>query len=268
MEGKNMRKAGKLTLLLILLFTSMSFAQETEPPQPTEVSLLQTRKLIDAPTAGLLPRGSFDVDLRIYPGGGVTTVMDIGITHRLMIGISYGGEYVISERKPDWYPDMEFAVKLRLLHETYLLPAMALGYDGQGNGPYDDSLKRYAYKAKGFYGVISKNYLLAAEIPLGLHGGINYSLEDKDKDKDVCIFVGCDMRFSQSLGVTAEYDLATNDDKSGNLYGKGYGYLNAGIQWFFSNNLSMEFDFKNILNNKKDVYSLDREFRLVYFEAF
>lgn len=263
-----MKNAGKLTLLSILLFSSMSFAQEIEPPQPQEVSLLEARKLIDAPTAGLLPRGSFDVDMRIYPGGGVTTIMDIGITPRLMIGLSYGGEYVISERKPDWYPDMEFAVKLRLLHETYLLPAMAVGYDGQGNGPYDDSLKRYAYKAKGFYGVISKNYLMAAEIPVGLHGGINYSLEDGDKDRDISIFFGCDMRLAQGLGLTGEYDLATNDDKSGNLYGKGYGYLNVGIQWFFSNNLLMEFDFKNIMNNKKNVYSLDREFRLVYFEAF
>jgi len=265
-----MRNAGKLTLFLIFVLTSMSFAQQTETEivEPPEVSLLQTRKLIDAPTAGLLPRGSFDVDLRIYPKGGMTVVLDISITHSVMIAISYGGEYVIEERKPDWYPDMEFAVKLRLLHETYLLPALAIGYDGQGNGPYDDSLKRYAYKSKGFYGVASKSYLMAEEIPVGLHGGINYSLEDKDEDRDISIFVGCDMRFSQNLGVVAEYDLATNDDKSGNIYGKGYGYLNAGIQWFFSDNLLMEFDIKNILNNKKDVYSLDREFRLVYFEAF
>lgn len=263
-----MRNAGKLTLLLLFILTSMSFAQVTEITEPPEVSLLQRRKLIDSPTAGLLPRGSFDVDLKIYPKGGMTAVMDIGITHRLMIAISYGGEYVIEERKPDWYPDMEFAVKLRLLHETYLLPALAIGFDGQGNGPYDDSLKRYTYKSKGFYGVMSKNYLMVEEIPVGVHGGINYSLEDKDKDTDISIFVGCDIRLHESLGLAAEYDLATNDDKSGNPYGKGYGYLNVGIQWFFSDNLLMEFDFKNILNNKKDVYSLDRGFRLVYYEAF
>jgi hypothetical protein len=263
-----MKNAGKSILVLFFVLTSMSFAQQTEITEPPEVSLLQTRKLIDSPTAGLLPRGSFDVDLKIYPKGGMIAVLDIGITHSIMIAISYGGEYVIEERKPDWYPDMEFAVKLRLVHETYLLPALAIGYDGQGNGPYDDSLKRYTYKAKGFYGVISKNYLMFEEIPVGLHGGINYSLEDKDEDRDISIFLGCDMRFSQSLGVVAEYDLATNDDRARNPYGKGNGYLNAGVQWFFSDNLLMEFDFKNILNNKKNVYSLDRGFRLIYFESF
>ena len=263
-----MKNAGKLTLILVLFLSSMSFAQQKEPVEPPEVSLLQLRKLVDCPTAGLLPRGSFDMDLRIFPKGGAIMTLDVGITHGLMIAISYGGEYVIDERKPDWYPDMEFAVKLRLLHETYLLPALALGYDGQGNGAYDDSLKRYAYKSKGFYGVISKNYLMANEIPFGLHGGINYSLEDKDKDDEITIYVGCDMRLSQSVGLVAEYDLATNDDKKGIRYGKGNGYLNAGIQWFFSDNLLMEFDFKNILSNKKDVYSLDRQFRMVYFESF
>ncbi len=263
-----MKNAGKLALILLLISSSMSFAQQQDTVEPPEVSLIQLRKLVDSPTAGLLPRGSFDMDLRIFPRGGAVLTLDVGITHGLMIAISYGGEYVIDERRPDWYPDMEFAVKLQLLQETYLLPALAVGYDGQGNGPYDDSLKRYAYKSKGFYGVISKNYLFANEIPFGLHGGINYSLEDKDKDDDMTIFVGGDMKLSNSLGLVAEYDLATNDDKSGIPYGKGNGYLNAGIHWFFSDNLLMEIDFKNILNNKKDVYSLDRQFRMIYFESF
>jgi hypothetical protein len=249
-SGGKMKNAGKLALFLLLISSSMCFAQQQDTVVPPEVSLIQLRKLVDSPTAGLLPRGSFDMDLRIFPKGGAIITLDVGITHGLMIAMSYGGEHIIDERKP------------------YLLPAFAIGYDGQGNGSYDDSLKRYAYKSKGFYGVISKNYLFANEIPFGLHGGINYSLEDKDKDDDMTIFVGGDMGLSQSLGLVAEYDLATNDDKSGIRYGKGNGYLNAGIHWFFSDNLLMEIDFKNILNNKKDVYSLDRQFRMIYFESF
>ncbi|KPL04140.1 MAG: hypothetical protein AMJ90_01970 [candidate division Zixibacteria bacterium SM23_73_2] len=227
---------------------------------------LQPRKLIDCPTAGLLPRGSFDFDIRVYPEGGVTTALEVGITNRLMIGISFGGQNVIGEGSPDWNPDMEFAVKYRFLHESYFLPAFAMGYDGQGYGAYDDSLKRYTYKSKGFYAVISKSYLVGTA-PFGLHGGINYSLEDKD-DENVPIYVGCDLRINEGLGFVLEYDIATNDDYKGSQYGQGWGYLNFGIQWFFSKNLLLEVDLKNVFKNREDVSTIGREFRVVYFEFF
>ena len=264
-----LEKTGKITLLIVLIFASFAWGQKEEKQNRTitpEFTFTQPRKLVDAPTAGLLPRGSFDFDVKIYPKGGIITTLDIGITNRLMIALSFGGENVIGEGEANWNPDMEFAVKYRFLHESYALPAFVLGYDGQGYGAYDDSLKRYTYKSKGFYAVLSKNYLVA-EVPVGLHGGINYTLEKKD-DKNADIFVGADVRFTQGWGIVLEYDLATNDDYSHSLYGQGYGYLNGGIQWIFSNRLLLEFDFKNMLKNRKGVSTLDREFRITFFDFF
>lgn len=260
------KSTGKFTVFIFLILYSLVSAQEEVDLKMEDFPFLQPRKLIDCPTAGLLPRGSFDFDIRIYPEGGVITALEIGITNRLMIAISFGGENVIGEGKADWNPDMEFAVKYRFLHETYFLPAFAMGYDGQGYGPYDDSLKRYTYKSKGFYAVISKSYLVG-DVPVGLHGGMNYSLEDKD-DKNLPIFIGCDIRLNEGLGFVLEYDLATNDDHEDNIYGQGWGYLNFGIQWFFSKKLLLEFDLKNVFKNRKDVSTLGREFRVLYFEFF
>lgn len=256
-----------LSLLGLGLGASAFAQQKGEVIRLSEFSMIQPRKLVDAPTAGLLPRGSFDFDIRIYGNGGVLTTIDVGLMHRFMLGMSFGGENIIGDGDPDWNPRIEFLAKYRLVNESYVLPAIAIGFDSQGSGAYDDGSNRYTYKSKGFYAVMSKNYLLA-EVPVGFHFGANYSLENDDGDKDIPIFFGADVQFTENLGFAAEYDLATNDDEFKSRYGQGYGYLNAAVQWIFSSQLQLEFEFKNILLNREDVSSWGRELRIVYFEMF
>ena len=262
------KKIGKLIMLSLLALSSSSFAQEKgEVTRVVRFSPLQPRILVDCPTAGLLPRGSFDFNLRIYGNGVVLTTIDIGLMRRFMIGMSFGGENIIGDGDADWNPRIEFLAKYRLINESYALPALVIGFDSQGTGSFDDSLDRYVYKSKGFYAVMSKNYLMA-EVPVGFHFGANYSLENDDDDKDISLFFGADIQATENLGVVAEYDLATNDDEFKERYGQGYGYLNAGVQWFFSNKLQLTFHFKNILLNREDISSWGREFRITYFEMF
>jgi len=44
-------------------------------------------------------------------------------------------------------------VKIRLLEESYILPALALGFDSQGKDGYLKDLDRYKIKSPGFYAV-------------------------------------------------------------------------------------------------------------------
>jgi hypothetical protein len=262
------KKIGALMVLCLLALSASSFAQEKgEVIRVSAFSALQPRKLVDCPTAGLLPRGSFDFDIRIYGNGGVVTTIDVGLMRRFMIGLSFGGENIIGDGDADWNPRIEFLAKYRLVNETYVLPAFVIGFDSQGYGAFDDSLDRYMYKSKGFYAVISKSYLVA-EVPVGFHFGTNYSLENDDGDKDIPIFFGADVQVTEDLGFVAEYDLATNDNEFKEKYGQGYGYLNAGVQWIFSSKLQMEFHFKNVLLNREDISTWGREFRITYFEKF
>lgn len=261
-------KTGKIILLWILMLNTAVFAQGIQTSSTvSQTTLLQPRKLVDCPTAGLLPRASFDFDIKMFPQGGVIFGLDIGLMRRFMVGMSFGGENVIGEGKPDWNPRIEFVAKYRLINESWSLPAIAIGYDSQGDGAYDDSLDRYVYKSKGFYAVMSKGYIMG-EVPFGLHAGANYSLENDDEDKDVSIFFGADFRFGENLGVVAEYDLGTNDDTAEELFGQGYGYLNVGAQWIFSEKLFLQFSLKNLLLNRKDASTWGRGFRIVYFESF
>ena len=102
---------------------------------------------------------------------------------------------------------------------------------------------------------------------LGLHGGVNYSLERKDGDKDLNIFVGLDKTINSELALVAEYDFAINDDNR-HSFGSGNGYLNAGIKWIFAGRLELNFIVKNLLKNRDYSPQISREIKITYVEIF
>lgn len=233
------------------------------------------RILIDVPTAGTLPRGNYNLGTRVYPNGGAIGFTDIGLSSRLMIGVSYGAEDIISSQGPDWNPKIEFNIKFRLIDEVEYFPAIAAGFSSQGFGSWNSDIDRYAFKSRGFYAVMSRSFYFY-NWTSGWHFGVNYSLEnDIDKDKDINLFVGIDATFKYNLAILAEFDAALNDDRSklpdGSPYffaGKGRGYANISVKWLFTRNLELEALLKDLLINRRASDSITRELRLTYIDTF
>ncbi|MDD4051847.1 MAG: hypothetical protein PHR28_08120 [candidate division Zixibacteria bacterium] len=261
------------TLLAALLAVgsatvSAQTRRESKPrTPPPQTGAWQPTMLIDCPTAGTLKRGSFIVGVRAYPNGGVLASTDIGMSNRLMIGVSYGAEGIVSERKPVWNPRVEFDLRLSLIDEGLVFPAITTGFSSQGYGGYLDDTKRYAFKSKGFFVVGSKNYPLY-NWQVGLHGGLNYSTEQEDDDTNLDFFVGVDTKLNRDVGLVFEYDFATNDNRSSTDVGRGHGYLNVALQWLYSDNLVMDLILKNLVNNRKGVSDIWRELRVTYVQHF
>lgn len=226
----------------------------------------ELRWILDTPTAGMLPRGAFDLDMRTFSQGGLQATLGIGLMDRFSVGLGYGAASVLTDTMPDYNPRLEFELKLRLLEESPELPAFAVGYSSQGYGPYDSANKRYMVKSPGFYGAFSKNFKIYSN-PSGLHGGVNYSLENK-KDNDPDAFFGFNADLGADMMFLTEYDLGLNDNKRYSVYGLGRGYLNMGLVWYMTDDLSLEFDLRNLLRNRKGASAIDREARLVYVEFF
>ena len=227
---------------------------------------LQPRWLVDGPTAGLLPRGSFSLDFRFYEGNGILAQMEVGVFNRANVGFSFGGQHIVGNQAVRWNRRVEFAGKIRVIEEGFSAPALAVGYQSQGYGAYDKELERYTTKSKGFYAVLSKNFGSSAG-DTGFHGGINRSLEGGDDDGDISGFVGIDQQFGKSFTLLAEYDFALNDNE-GNSLGSGRGLLNAGARWAVSSQLALELNIRNIFRNGHRNPNPDREIRLLYFEKF
>jgi len=241
---------------IVVILCWCTFAEGAEAPEPM--------RLIDSPTAGLIDKGHFGLDLRLFQGGGILARLNAGVLKRLGIGVAFGGEQIIGDQVVDWYPRVEVALRYRLIQENKLLPAFVLGYETQGYGAYEN--ERYQIKSKGLFLAFSKNYLSALG-QFALHGGLNLSREDQDGDEDLSGWVGVDKSINEELSLVAEYDLALNDDGNASL-GSGKGYLNIGVRGALAPQLVLGFYLKNILGNGAGAQNPSRELAVLYTENF
>ena len=221
------------------------------------------RWLVDGPTAGMLPAGRLAADLRLYGDSGILSQVEVGVHSRISIGVSFGGQHIVGSRDAAWNPRVEVAGRVRVIEEELKIPAVALGYHSQGYGEYDEALERYEVKSKGLYAVASKNYGFPLG-DMGVHAGLNRSLEDGDGDGDFTGFVGADLEFKRIFALLMEYDFAINDNENNSL-GSGRGRLNVGGRWMPSERLNLEVDVKNLFRDGKRSKKIDRQVRLVYY---
>jgi hypothetical protein len=255
----------KLIVILLVIAANLS-AQEQNSEKKIEL-----RQLINTPTAGVLDRGQYEVGMRLFAKGGVLTNINVGMTNRFMIGISYGGENFIGSGNVNFNPQPGVNVRYRLIEESVTAPAVTIGFDNQGYGPYikkvqasDSIVNRYAQKARGLFAAASKNYAFMGTI--GFHGGVNWDLtEQKDKDNQLNFFIGVDKSINEELFLVGEYDLGLNDNR--NIIGHKRGYLNIGAKLNF-HKVMVEFLMTDLLNNSRDIAKFSREIKLSFVNAF
>ncbi|MCF7885137.1 MAG: hypothetical protein K9M80_01460 [Candidatus Marinimicrobia bacterium] len=250
-------KKVKFVPLIMILVLSIALAQKSPSyPQPP--------KLITVPTAGILPGSSYIVALNLYHSGGVTSGIQVGLTNRLMLGVSYSASHVIGNRKIEWGTRPEAMIKYRLFEETNSMPAFLIGFNSKGRGAYIDDLDRYEMKAKGLFLTVSRNFNLLGNF--GIHGGINYNPIENKYDDDPSFYLGFDKAINPEITIMAEYDAALNDNASNEIT-LDNGYLNAGIRWLMFEHFHFEIDFRDILMHHNDI-TVEREITLHYVDFF
>jgi hypothetical protein len=240
-------------------------------------------QLIDMPTASILRASEMKGSLRLYENGGMLAKLSVGLSSKMMFGVSYGGENIIGSEAIRWNPMPGVHFAYRIFEESLVIPAVVLGFDNQGYGRYWRSsdydiyseayatgevdpakhmLHRYSIKSRGVYLVASKGYESLWKV--GLHAGLNYSLERSDKNSAPTVFLGMDMQFTSDLCAVGEFDFALNDNKLPEA-NSSRGYLNAGVRWAFKEFMYLEFDMKNLLSDNYGTRHFVRILRIVYF---
>jgi len=251
-----MKKSLAVLWLFVLVFPARMWSQGTE---------VAPRHIIDFPTAGLLPRGGFDLQMRFSGDSGVIFGLNAGISEHFMFGVSYGGTNILGEKTANWNPAPGVLVKYQLWGESIGFPSVTIGFESQGYGAYVDSLKRFTNKSPGFYAVASKGYDLLEH--LDFHGGINYSLENDDGDNDPNLFLGMTLAFNRDIEFLSEYDVAFNDSpEADRTIGDGNGYLNLGLRLTIEEVVYLELLLKNLFKNRTSAEDYNREFKITYFQ--
>ncbi|MBI5021387.1 MAG: YjbH domain-containing protein [Ignavibacteriales bacterium] len=249
----------KKFLFLIVICTTASLSQGSAGSS----AKYEPRFLIDAPTGGIIPHGTLATDIEFFQQGGVLVSASLGLFDILNLGISYGGVNIVGDGSPERneLPGINF--RLRLLNESIVFPAIAFGFDSQGKELYNRTTQRFTVKSPGFYIVGSKNYILLGN--LSFHGGINYSLERADGDRDPNIFIGAEKSVGSIVSILAEYNLGWNDSHA-KAFGRGRGYLNSSIRLSIGDGFSIGFNLKDILKNQEKVTIGNRTILLEYIQ--
>jgi hypothetical protein len=114
---------------------------------------------------------------------------------------------------------------------------------------------------------VSRNF--EARINIGLHGGINYSFENRDED-GINLFAGASFTLIPGLTLLLDYDAAFNDDDPDipTTRTRGRGYLDCGVRFDYGENLRMRLLFKDLLGNYIPESGVARSIEIVYLNWF
>ncbi|MDH3215615.1 MAG: hypothetical protein OEN01_04880 [Candidatus Krumholzibacteria bacterium] len=251
-----------VTVTIVVLLTSGFVVLQ---PGAVRAQLPQPVYVIDKPTAGILPNGSYLLRGRAGPESSFLLGVYVGFREVIQIGASFGMQNVFDHGTPAVNDYPGFTVRARLLQETNI-PALAIGFDSQGWGVYHEDLERYDRKSPGLYAVVSKNYaLLLGE--LSLHGGISWSTERKF-DRDPNVFGAGEWTVFERLSVLLGLDTALNDDAQIHSFGQGGVYLDAGVAWHAGETVRVSLVFSDLTGNFGPARGVGREFEFALIQSF
>ncbi len=254
----------KILAAAIILFPALVDAWTTSSGQ--SLIKLPINRLVTMPTARVMQSGFTDLEFRYEPDGVMRYGIQFGIFPWLTIGISHGFEHYIGTEKFHGQKTPGVLLKYSLCGESKLGPAISLGVDTQGWGPYDANPigpgKRYLYKAPGLYAAGSKNVYCRCFGTVGMHGGINFNMLESKDDNNPNFYLGLDRSLWKWFSAAVEYNFAMNDDDN-DAYGNG-GYVSGLFRYSHSSGWTLEFLFIDFASENKFTEEETRAVRFIF----
>ncbi|MBN1384661.1 MAG: hypothetical protein JW983_07275 [Elusimicrobia bacterium] len=172
---------------------SDSFSVFSKTPKPVEI--------IDIPTAEVVEYTSFKLSFRMHGSGGIIPKMVFGVFKPINIGMSWDINNLIGtgHNEIDTQPPAIF-FKARIFSGGMIIPAIAIGYDGQGYGTYNDDTDKYQYREKGIYLTLTREFFIP-----GLETSFGCNIYDFDDD-GLFGFIGFCYGIENKILFLGEYD--------------------------------------------------------------
>lgn len=233
----------KRFLLILFLLAPAGWAEE-KYSEPEETEPPKTIELIDVPTAQTLEYGAYNTNFRFDAAGGLTSRLVFGVLRPINLGISFDidgmiGNQPLEFRRPGIY------FKARAYGGSLRLPAIALGYDGQGYGRFDNEANVWTHAEKGIFLSLTKE--LAAE---GLEWTLGTSINNFNQGADAQAFFGVSYDIEHRVLLIAEYD---------NIRDLGTSRFNLGLRARVIRQVYIDFAARNIFRgpNSERILRID-----------
>ena len=186
--------------------------------------------IVDAPTAAVLDYGGFSSQTRFYAGGGLLEYASFGVYPRLNLGVSLSVNGLVGSDPAVRALPPELQVKFRCYDGDRYLPALAVGYDGQGF-EYSPTDKLYLERQRGFYAVASEEL----GVP-GLQAHPSFNVSDFNSN---AIFGSIPLSYNirDKVTVLFEWDNISNFANS---------RVNSGLRVYLTPRLQADFAVRRI----------------------
>ena len=219
-------KTFNVLLLAFLLALSGGLYAETQDSETQNTGTQKLTSIIDVPTAAVIEYSNYDLNFRLHGTGGILSNMTFGVFKPINIGISWDLDNLIGpgSTNVDTRPPAIF-FKAKLFSGDLTIPAIAMGYDGQGYGPYNTDTEKYQDREKGVFLVFSREYFVP-----GLEVSAGGNIYDFQKS-GVYGFAGVDYSLEDKVFLLAEYD---------NIKLTPQNRANAGVNILVTDNVSLE----------------------------
>jgi hypothetical protein len=203
----------RIPILCLAMFCAVSvFAKSSE--------LIEC---IDSPTAGIHDYGAYNINFRMFTGGSVLSRMNFGVFKIVNLGFGWEMNQLVGNQNITVAPPA-LSIKIRPYPGGLFLPALALGYDGQGSY-FNSDAGEFGQKARGVYIVLTRELLIPG---FELSTGANMN---DFKNDTVYGFASLNINLENVFIIMAEYD---------NIHYAPENRLNGGFRFALTEDLSVD----------------------------
>ncbi len=229
-----------IVMALLSLYTACSQGSAGEK------AVYETRYIVDMPTAGVVPKGSYSVYGIAFPEGGLMVELSFGLLKNLNLGLSYNAVNIIGSGNVSFqnYPGVH--VKYRVIDETLYFPAVVAGVDIQGREKYCQGDRRFTTMSPGVFISLSKALRWDYGV-IAIHGGVNFGFEAPAADRKVNFYLGLEQTLMDIASVNFEYNFNTDDHN--HIILDEQGTMNASIRFSLIKGLTLEYQLRDLLEN-------------------
>lgn len=200
------------TILINILLQNLSLTAGSAGTNYT----YETQYLVNMPTAGLIPKSSQLFSMNFSGKSGMMVAAEYSPINNASLGISFGGIGILGNETIKFQEYPGILAKYRFLNESKYFPAIALGFNSQGFGIYDDVAGEYQINSPGFYLAFSKSFKWDYGF-YAIHMGTNYSLEPKSSNRRVNAYFGFEHTIANRASVNFEYNFNSPKNSGYNL---------------------------------------------------
>ncbi len=196
-----------------------------------ELALYESQRIVDMPTAGMLPRGAIAIRVIAFEQGGVLSEVIVSPLSQVQLGLGYSGTGIIGSGAIRWQGTPALHLRWRILDETLLFPAIAIGLETLGRGSVSGN--SFATPAPGAFIAASKQFRWWLG-GCAVHGGVGYGFDLRFNGRTTNAWLGIEQSLGRSVAVSFEVNPGSIEHAMPLLF-------NAVVRWSVIRGATLEF---------------------------